>query len=161
MTMPIQKPGRSKQDYGTPREFIDAVERRFGLLEWDLAAHAENTKCGEFFYGPGSRHGVDAFKIDWAARHPTGTLWLNPEFSDIAPWAERCADASARRHGLIAMLTPASVGTKWFVDHVHQKALVLALSPRMSFDGKDDYPKDLIVSLFGFGLRGFDVWRWK
>jgi hypothetical protein len=30
--MPEQKPGRSKQDYGTPWDFIKAVEARFGKL---------------------------------------------------------------------------------------------------------------------------------
>lgn len=44
MSEPIQKPGRSKQDYGTPWEFIRAVERRWGKLHVDLAAHSENAK---------------------------------------------------------------------------------------------------------------------
>lgn len=170
MGMPLQKPGRSKQDLGTPFEFIRAVEARFGLLEWDLAAHAGNTKCGEFFYGPGSAHGEDTFEIDWATRHPTGTLWFNPEFGDITRAAEKCAAECRRRHGLIAMLTPASIGTDWFAAHVHRKAFVLGLSPRMPFDGQppnprtgkiDPFPKDLMLSVFGMGLSGFDTWRWK
>jgi hypothetical protein len=35
MSMPEQKPGRSKQDYSTPVEFLDAVKRRFGIEVWD------------------------------------------------------------------------------------------------------------------------------
>lgn len=48
MGMPAQKPGKSKQDYGTPKDFIDAVAARFGPLVVDLAAHAGNAKCLEF-----------------------------------------------------------------------------------------------------------------
>lgn len=167
--MPRQKPAESKQDYGTPRRFIRAVEARFGLLEWDLAAHRENTKCGEFYYGPGSTHGEDTFAISWASRHPTGTLYLNPEFDDIARYVEKCAIESRSRHGLITVLTPASIGSVWFEEHVRGKAMVLGLSPRMTFDGTppnpktgkpDQYPKDLMLSVYGYGLHGFDTWRW-
>ncbi len=40
MTEPKQKPGRSKQDYGTPPEFLDAVKARFRIeaFDCDLAA---------------------------------------------------------------------------------------------------------------------------
>lgn len=162
MTMPKQRPGKSKQDVGTPWEFIRAVEARFGAIDWDLAAHAENTKCGDFFYGPGSAHAEDTFSVDWAARHPAGNLWLNSEFADISPYAEKCAYESARRHGMIFLLTPASIGTEWFEDHVHRKAMVLGLAPRLKFVGsKDGYPKDLSLSVYSCGLNGFGTWRWK
>jgi len=50
--------GSSKQDYATPRSFIAAVEKRFGPLSWDLAAHRENKVTGrdglgrEDYFGP-------------------------------------------------------------------------------------------------------------
>jgi len=33
---PIQKPGRSKQDYGTPDDFLAAVFRRFLLTAYGV-----------------------------------------------------------------------------------------------------------------------------
>jgi hypothetical protein len=45
---PIQKPGRSKQDYETPPDLIAAIEARWGKLTVDLAACADNTKCARF-----------------------------------------------------------------------------------------------------------------
>ncbi len=40
--------------------------------------------------------------------------------------------------------------------------MVLGLSPRLTFEGtKDPYPKDLMLSVFGYGMNGFDTWRWK
>jgi hypothetical protein len=160
--MPKQKPGKSKQDVGTPVEFIAACARRFGLIDWDLAAHAENTKCGASYYGPGSEHCGDSLSVNWAERHPTGVLWLNPEFRDIEPWAKKCAVESTRRHGMILMLTPASVGTEWFADYVAGKAMVLGLRPRLTFVGASDpYPKDLSLAVYSSGLHGVDTWRWK
>jgi hypothetical protein len=96
--------------------------------------------------------------VRWA-KH-VGLLWLNPPFAAIAPWAKKARD-SARKGARIAMLTPASVGANWFDEFVHREALVLALSPRLSFDGKNSYPKDCILSIFSHNESpGFDTWRW-
>lgn len=160
-TMPQQKPGESEQVVGSPRDFLDAVERRFGPIGLDLAANSDNHVC-PLWFGPGSPllGGEDSLapSVSWAG---SPLRWLNPEFGDIEPWAAKCA--AERRHAFIALLTPASIGSDWFRDHLHHKALVLGLSPRMTFVGHDDpYPKDLILSVFGpLVCPGFDVWRWN
>jgi phage N-6-adenine-methyltransferase len=154
--MPAQVPGKSKQDYETPREFIDAVEQRFGSIVHDLAASRGNVCAGYY------TEECDSLARDWSGVFPEGTLWLNPPFSNIAPWAAKCFEESKKRHGLILMLTPAAIGTNWFSQHIAHKAYVLALSPRMAFgDQEDPYPKDLMLTVFGYGLSGFDTWRWK
>ncbi len=150
--------GASKQDYATPPEFIEAVERRFGPIAFDLAAHAGNAKAAQW-YGPG---GVaeDALSEDWTKLE--GNLWLNPEFANIAPWAAKCAESRGFRWDTrrIFLLTPASVGAVWFSEYVHGHALVLGLVGRLCFDGKSPYPKDCILSVFG-EAPGFDVWVWR
>jgi DNA N-6-adenine-methyltransferase Dam len=146
--MPAQKPHRSKQDYATPKEFIEAVERDFGNIAWDLAAHVGNTVCDNYcYFGPDhpSEHFRDAFACEWSATIRQGLLWLNPPFGSIAPWAAKCAYES-RRGANILLLVPASVGSNWFWDHVAPYAHVYAVSPRLSFDGKHPFPKDLILA---------------
>lgn len=157
MSEPKHNKGKSKQDVGTPQAFIDAVEERFGLIERDLAATEENS-VGWSFYSPEQ----DSLAQDWAGDCPSGLLWLNPPFADIRPWAMKCVEESARRHGLIAMLTPAGVSTRWFHEVVEPSAFVLDLTPRLRFVGHaNDFPKDMILSLFGYGLRGRATWRWR
>ncbi len=156
----MPKPGKSKQDYGTPWELIRAVEKRFGTLNVDLAARADNAKAPSFL-GPES----DSLAVPWAAYfevRPT-LAWLNPPFADIDPWAAKCLRETVGRSALrVILLTPASVGANWFSEHVHGRALVLALNGRITFEGtKDPYPKDCMLSCFGFGSAGFDVWRWR
>lgn len=152
--MPAQRPGRSKQDYGTPSDLLAAVEQRFGDITVDLAASRENAVVSSFF-----DEREDALAQDWTALR--GVLWLNPPFAKIAPWAAKCV-ASVGRDRTIVMLTPASVGAGWFAAHVHGSALVLALSPRLTFVGCDaPYPKDCMLSVYGAHAPGFDVWRWK
>lgn len=151
LTGPSVKRHQSKQDYSTPRKFIAAVCRRFGAIQFDLAASAENAVCADFY-----SEARNSLVQDWGAL--SGVLWLNPPFDPIAPWAEKCASVRDRR-GWTLLLTPASIGSAWFADHVKGKAMVLGLAPRLAFSG-EPYPKDLMLSCFGFGVHGFDTWRW-
>lgn len=161
MTMPEQKPWRSKQDYATPWSFVRAYEARWGSFDVDLAATSRNAKAQRFFSPK-----QDSLRIPWATHFGRSVLaWLNPPFERIEPWAEKCAAeaiaASAALGLRIVMLTPASVSSDWFAEHVHGRAFVLGVRPRLTFEGElDPYPKDLMLSLFGFGSSGFDVWRW-
>jgi phage N-6-adenine-methyltransferase len=157
--MPAQKPGLSKQDYATPKIFIDAVKRRFGIHEfaYDLAASRENTKAKHFFCEE-----EDSLKQDW--RKIRGDAWLNPPYAHIAPWAEKCAASAGFKYDSgrvrqIYFLVPAAVGSNWFAQHVDGKALVLLLNGRISFDGKAPYPKDCILAVFG-PKPGYEVWSW-
>lgn len=158
---PAQKPGKSEQVVETPADFLEAVHDRFGAngaFDLDLACSEGNCK---------GRRGLfdrdDSLKADWDQRdNPGGLAWCNPPFGDLAPWvAKAAASTSPDRGGRILVLVPASIGSRWFADHVHGKALVLALSPRLTFVGHTaPYPKDLMLLVYGTH-PGFDVWRWK
>jgi phage N-6-adenine-methyltransferase len=166
--MPKQKPGQSKQDYATPMDLIRAVEKRFGVLVHDLCAHAQNARVASYY----SKE-QDCFKQAWAKDFPAGNLWGNPEFGGgfIGRFVEKCFVESRQRDGLIIVLTPASIGSNWYAEHVEKKALVIGLRPRLSFDGIDPYPKDCMLSVYGLDpsappsamkyLSGFETWNWK
>jgi phage N-6-adenine-methyltransferase len=155
--MPAQRPHKSKQDFATPMPFIRAVERRFGGIVHDLAAHSRNARCASYY---SLEEGVDSLRQDWSRIRP-GNRWLNPEFGNIAPFVEKCAMEAERlpRNSLILVLVPASIGTEWFARHVENKARVIGVRPRLSFDDQNPYPKDLM--LLGYGLDyGLETWRW-
>lgn len=93
MTMPEQKPGRSKQDYSTPADFITAVKAKLQIdqFDFDFAADATNAKAARWF-----NEQADALSYtgaQWADQIATGWHWgwLNPPFSQIEPWAVRCS----------------------------------------------------------------------
>lgn len=162
MTMPEQKPHRSKQNYATPENFIEATKRRLGIQAFahDFAADASNTTAETFF-----DEARDALSVsDWASYCRSGWGWLNPPFTAIRPWARKCAEAKAAG-GSIALLVPAAVGSNWFRDHVDGQALVLLLNGRLAFmpdKPKWLYPKDTILALYSRNVRpGYEVWSWK
>lgn len=165
----------SKQDYQTPPDFIEAFELRFGKISFDLAAHKNNTQHEKYFCAPELRweepdaYGVDSFAHDWAELSYTleaGTcMWLNCEFSDIDPWAYKCRmDAPRFKPGVrLGLLTPASVGARWFIDNVYQKGYTLILDGRLTFVGaKDPFPKDCQVTVYsGDRIIGWENWDWR
>lgn len=152
--MPEQKPGRSKQDYETPDEFIVAVKSLLGIghegFSIDLACDENNKKAWRFWAG-------DSLEKPWTTMScGSGWAWLNPPFSHIEPWARKCAESGIK----FAFLAPAAVGSNWFRDWVDGKALVLLLNGRLSFDGIAPYPKDCILCLYGVE-PGYKVWDWR
>lgn len=158
-TMPAQKPGRSKQDYVTPPEFIDAVLHMLRIQEFifDLAADEANAQADRY-YGPGSNWGQDSLRFSWHWRG--GWCWLNPPFGNITPFAQKCAEHANDTY--IALLVPASVGANWYIDYVAPFATVLNLQGRLSFDGKAPYPKDCVLALYGPGVYpSTHTWNWR
>src|SRR5574338_761749 len=104
--------GGSCQTYQTDPEFIAAVIKRFGVLNWDLAAEAGNAQAPKFITPE-----QDSFQVDWdklGEEDLPGNLWLNPPFSNIRPWAQKCANY--RGSGRVLFLVPASVGSNWLAD---------------------------------------------
>ena len=132
---------------------MGAIWMKFGPPAWDLAASAGNTKAPRFI-----SEEENSLVQDW--HKLAGLLFLNPPFNHIEPWACKCREES-KKGARILFLTPASVGSVWFTNHVLGHAMVLALCPRLSFDGIAPYPKDCILSVYWGGIHGFDVWQWK
>ncbi len=151
MSMPAQKPGRSKQDYQTPDDLLAAIKAKYGPLEIDLAAREDNKKA-PICITPEQ----DSLKTPW----PIGPLcWLNPPFSDIGVWAAKCNLAGSR----VIMLTPASVGSEWYAKFCDRTCHTVFIRPRITFVGASDpYPKDCMLTLWNIDSRNdFELWRYK
>ena len=165
MSLPAPFQGPSRQDWATPPEFLAAVKRRIHIygFAWDLAASAENSiVSGNHFYNeeqnsliqPWTDRGYDDDYDHWC--------WLNPPYSNIKPWVEKCAlESKAGAH--IACLVPASTGANWWLNHVVNDAYILFLNGRLTFVGADaPYPRDLALLLYTPFIRsGSVIWDWR
>jgi hypothetical protein len=161
-TEPQQKRGRSKQDYGTPPEFLAAIATQFGTIDFDLACRTDNMVAPRGFT---LDTGTDALAQDWRANVPPSVrvAFCNPPFADIRPWAEKCASVRWLRRWTL-LLVPYSGGSKWWADHVLNQGMVHGI-PRLAFVGQDGeadlYPKDLALVAYGFGVAGVGYWDWR
>lgn len=171
-SMPRQRPHRSKQNYGTPPALLSAVRAYLGIEQFaiDLAAERSNAVVGRYL----SRE-MDALQQPWCDLiKPREWGWLNPPFTNLDAWAEY-AYAMTQLRGNVALLCPASVGANWWAEHVHGKAAVRFLRPRLTFVGcADPYPKDCALLLYFNGpscrrgmsragyefRRGYDLLKW-
>lgn len=160
MPEPRHRRGKSKQDVATPRIFIEAACHKLRIREFsvDLAAHH-----GNFVVEPYITPDMDSLSDDvrWEDFTRQCWGWLNPEFADIHPWVDKAWRAS-RLGAQVAVLVPASVGSLWWKECVHEKAYVLFLNGRIKFVGSEDYyPKDLALLLYHPMLQGgYSIWSW-
>ena len=154
--MPVQKPGKSKQDYQTPVNFMHAVAREFGAPYIDLAASRGNAQAPVFL-----TEQDDSLSSNWHDASQGKLAWINPPFAQLAPWVQKCVEES-QRGCRILLLVPAGIGTIWFRKYA-KKATVYALAPRLTFVGETaPYPKDLMLCHFRPGFDGgFGTWQWK
>jgi phage N-6-adenine-methyltransferase len=156
--MPAQKPATSRQDYGTPPEFLQAVRDRLMIESFsvDLAADEINAVCHCFIHET-----EDSLKQEWTT-WGNGWFWLNPPFSNIKEWVAKAAD-EANKGAQIAMLVPSAVGSNWWRDYVATKAYICHLNGRLTFVGETaPYPKDCSLLLYHpFGFLGTETWNWR
>ncbi len=151
---------KTKSDYGTPWELIRAVEKRFGKITMDLAAHDGNAKSLNYYSKK-----EDSLSQDW--HKVKGILWLNPPFANITPWAKKCQEEGARGAHIL-MLVP--IGAQaWFRKYCWPNAVVYELTDRIQFEGAAwAYPKDCRLLEFRTSEKmpypedGFwEFWGWK
>lgn len=168
--MPLQKPGHSRQDYGTPPELLNAIRKRLDILdfEFDLAADETNTVVSSQNYGGDIGLVKNHFNIednsltkDWHKWGGPKWMWLNPPFANITPWVEK-AYKESKLGAHIVVLVPTSFA-EWWRDWVEGKCYITNLQGRVKFVGcPAAYPKDISILLYTpWGFRGSEVWDWK
>jgi hypothetical protein len=161
----------SKQNYGTPPEFITPVRGRFGKIVFDLAAEEKNKKHHRYFAKPLKGQckskictavAHDSLAQDWAAltKKYGGLLWLNPPFKRLLAWVIKCKE-EGQRGANVTMLSSAGVGSDWFLKHVFGIADVYLLNGRVTFDS-DPFMRDLMITHWWPGMTGkMNVWDWR
>jgi len=161
----------SKQNYGTPWDFMKPMSTRFGKVVFDLAAEARNTKHKRYFAKPlkgkcaskiCNAVAHDSFEQDWAAltKKYGGILWLNPPFKKILRWILKCA-LEAQRGANIVLLSSAAVGSDWYLKNVFGVADTCILNGRLTFD-EEPFMRDLMLTHWWPGMTGkMNVWDWR
>lgn len=161
MAPPTQKPGRSRQDYQTPPEFLISLRERLSIADFALDAAATYTNSVSSAYLDET---INALHDDtsWISHQPGGWTYCNPPFGRVGPWVRK-AWIEAGRGASIAMLLPAGVGSNWWRDYVDGRAHVLLLNGRLTFVGQTTpYPKDCVLLLYTpFIQGGYEVWDWR
>jgi len=148
---------KGKQDHATPDSFMKYINQMYPTV-FDLAADDRNSKCPRWW-----NEQANSLDQDWArmyslleynSKKHAQYYWLNPPFKRVAPWMEKCADASEAGTRIVT-LTLASRGTNWYYEWVKPYALSLVLTKRLKLIGEKDYfTKELMLNIYGTGMIG-------
>lgn len=132
------------QNVQTPGDLLDAIEYRFGKIDWDLAAESDAVAVADRFITPEQ----DSLSVAWPHH---GHLFLNPPFNDIAPWAAKCRDwvRYAESGSRLTFLVPASIDSNWWCESVAGTARLVPLRQRVKFLGHaQGFPKPIALCIY-------------
>lgn len=115
-----------RQDWETPQEFFDALDREFHFV-LDVAATRGNAKCKNFFTEEdngleqnwGGIEQINGPFPNTLAR--TGAVWCNPPCSkQLGKWVKKASEES-KKGVTVVMLIPSRTETRWFHDYIYNK----------------------------------------
>lgn len=134
---------------GTPLDLARKLKRaNGGRFDVDPASGCEPEPIGK------TRFTIedDGLKQDWF-----GSVWVNPPYSDIADWMEKCNVESDRDDvNYILALVPNRTSTQWFHNHATKAGIYCVIEGRLEFehtDGSAPFPS----AIFGYGDIPDDV----
>lgn len=118
---------KASDEWSTPVAFFSRLDEEFHF-KFDAAAQLHNRMCGDYL-GPDhdDPRFRDALAADWtqamdcfeATLH--GAVWLNPPYSKCREFIAK-AVTEARRGLTVVCLVPSRTDTRWFHDHVWDRA---------------------------------------
>lgn len=129
MTLPLfEAPEWSSDHWSTPPRLVSALELEFGEFDLDPCCTTLSAKAKRY-YTPED----DGLALPWFGR-----VFLNPPYSEIAPWLRKALDELASGVVLVTALLPACTDTRWFHDLVLPRAEIRFLHGRVEFIGPRD-----------------------
>jgi phage N-6-adenine-methyltransferase len=127
----VPSAGAIRQRWATPRELIEAIERRVGSLYLDVCAESHTAKAPRW-YGPGSTVAENGLWAPWERN-----AWCNPPYGEIEPWAAQAIEQARENATLrVLLLVPPRTDQRWWHYLLNQPELAhcCALRPRVAFD---------------------------
>lgn len=144
MTMNSGMYSSKSDEWTTPKWLFDWLNGKF-CFTLDAAATEENALCRAFYTKE-----QDGLAQPWTASR----VFVNPPYSQIGAWMNKCANEVRNGCPLVCALVPARTDTKWWHGAVMQADHIHFLKGRLKFGtgtGSAPFPSALV---FFFGLKG-------
>jgi len=118
----------------TPIAVFNRIQQLINIpIVHDVAAEPHTAKCASYWTAED-----DSFIKDWL-EPLTGpslitALWMNPVYSNPAPWCQRAYE-TAQRGGIVVGLLPDDRSVSWYQDWIEDKAAIIYVpDKRISFE---------------------------
>ena len=130
-------------EWGTPQQFFDNMNKRFGPFTLDAAASNLNHKCDEYFT---KEH--DALSQNWGVDdYYKGIVWCNPPYGHGGgKWVQKAVEEVQAGHvHRVIMLLRSTTDVKWFHDWAWDNCSeIIFVKGRMCFDKGDGETKPAV-----------------
>lgn len=146
--MPINKGmmASNSDEWATPKWLFEWLNKRFHFTV-DAAATRENSLYEDCF--------TNGLEASWKGER----VFVNPPYSNILAWMQKCANEASNGCELICALVPVRTDTRWWHNYVQSADLVHFIKGRLKFgDGAGTAPFPSAL-LFWFGLRNLGEGR--
>lgn len=111
-------------EWATPQDFYDKLNSEFHFT-LDPCANETNAKCTKYY-----TRSEDGLKQDWARE----IVFCNPPYGrELGKWVRKCRMESWKPNTKVVMLIPARTDTRWFHDHIYNKAEIRFIKGRLKF----------------------------
>lgn len=120
-----------KTEWGTPQDFFDYCDYKYGKFTLDAAASPSNAKCKDYY-----TKDDDALSRPWVSN----AVWLNPPYGRDTTWkfVQKAWEEVHLGHShRVVCLLPAAVDTRWF-HYYCKRGLVVFIRGRLRFEGAND-----------------------
>ena len=126
----------SERDFWATPDFIfNWLDDQFNF-DVDLAASENNHKCPFYFT---EEH--NALEREWGESWNISRGFLNPPYSDIAPWVEKAIAENLLNGFETAMLIPTPNGEKYYENVFKYASKIIYITGRISFIDSSGKPK--------------------
>ncbi len=149
-----------KDDWETPNDFFQAIEKLFGKFELDVCA-TFNTNKADTYFGYDTHDFVDGLKNNWCSYQmpylgmppisDNPLCWMNPPYGRgiTGKWVDKAIKESQKGARVVCLL-PSRTDTKWFKACMLNASEIYFVQGRLKFVGaKDSAPFPSVIVVFG------------
>lgn len=96
---------KKSDEWGTPIDFYNKLNKLFGPFTLDPCASDENHKCDKYYTIE-----TNGLEQSWEGE----TVFVNPPYSDIKAWIKKSIEETKKPNTKVVLLIPARTDTKYF-----------------------------------------------
>ena len=129
----------NSDEWATPMELFEELDREFHF-NLDPCSTNENAKC-ELHYTIDD----NGLEKSWGGYR----AFVNPPYSDIGKWVEKCYREGCKDNTLVVLLIPSRTDTRYFHNFIYQRCEIRFVKGRLKFgDGKSSAPFPSMIAIF-------------
>ena len=129
----------NSDEWATPQSLYDELNKEFGFT-LDPCATEQNAKCENFYTLQDN-----GLEKSWGGHN----VFVNPPYSDIGRWVEKCYREGCKDNTLVVLLIPSRTDTRYFHNFINHRAEVRFVKGRLKFgDGKGTAPFPSMIVIY-------------